>query len=185
MGIFTCISGVVRFRDRVYKVINRAHTKKEPQGKLLREMNKIIKKVSSDIDTMSFNTAISALMVYTNLLTAMEEDIPYQALETLALLVSPFAPHLAEECWSILGHKDSLAYHAWPTYDEQLCVDSTAVIGIQINGKVRATIEMEKAISESDAIDLAKQNAQVMKYIQDKPFKKVIYVPGRILNFIV
>ena len=177
---------MVRFRDRVYKVINRPSTNKAPDDKLLREINKITKKVTNDIETMSFNTAISALMVYTNLLTSLDSsEIPKVALETLVLLVSPFAPHLAEECWSILGHSTSLAYHPWPSYDEKLCEDTTAVIGIQINGKVRATIEMEKAFTEKDASDLALQNAQVIKWIQDKPIKKIIYVPGRILNFIV
>lgn len=179
------LSGVVRFRDRVFNVVNRPLSLKPPNDKVLREMNKVIKKVTTDIEAMSFNTVISALMIYTTYLQSLDVEIPKVAVETLVLLLSPFAPHIAEECWSLLGHKESLAWHPWPTYDEKLCEDSTVVIAIQVNGKTRATIEMDKTISQPEAITLALQQNSVAKQVQDKSIKKTIFVPGKILNFIV
>merc|ERR1712100_203669 len=85
-----------------------------------RLLHKTMKKVTGDIDSMDFNTAISALMVFTNHLQSLKEDVPLEAAEKLALMVSPFAPHLGEECWSILGHDESLAYNACVEYDEAL-----------------------------------------------------------------
>jgi leucyl-tRNA synthetase len=183
------LAGVVRFRDRIYNiVVNQAKliTDKPPEGKLIREMNKIIKKVTLDIDNLSFNTAISALMIYSTFLNTLEEpEVSRQMIETLVLLVSPFAPHLAEECWQILGHSESLALHPWPIYNEELCVDEKLVIAIQVNGKTRATVEMDRSISEADASALALSQGQVAKHTQNKQIKKTIYVPGKILNFIV
>ena len=215
------LSGVVRFRDRVYNVITSssassvaasgpavgstgttlastattttttAGSSETPKNndnlKLIKEMNKIIKKVTNDIDNMNFNTAISALMIYTNTLTSIEDKsiIPLIALETLVLLIAPFAPHLAEECWSLLGHTHSLTYQKWPIYDESMCIDNTAVIAIQINGKTRGTIEVEKSLSQEDISTQALSQPIIIKYTTDKVIKKTIYVPGKILNYIV
>ena len=213
------LSGVVRFRDRVYNVITSSSSSSSATAlgsagagitgastatttttgssakpnnnnsdlKLMKEMNKIIKKVTNDIDNMNFNTAISALMIYTNTLTSIEDKstIPLIALETLVLLIAPFAPHLAEECWSLLGHTTSLTYTKWPIYDEAMCIDNTAVIAIQINGKTRGTIEVEKSLSQEDISTQALLQPTIIKYTTDKVIKKTIYVPGKILNYIV
>ncbi|CAM9504556.1 unnamed protein product [Discosporangium mesarthrocarpum] len=106
---------------------------------------------------MSFNTAISALMVFSNHLSALESP-PAEALEALVLMVSPFAPHLAEECWRLLGKGSTgleLAYEPWVEWDEALCESSTVTMGVQVNGKVRAELELPKDATEAEARSLA------------------------------
>eukprot|EP01041_Mallomonas_annulata_P009860 gene9860-20507_t len=179
------ISGVVRFRDRVIALVARGVSKDKASEPLVREMHKTIKKVTGDLDRMAFNTAISNMMIYTNTLLALTEPAPRDALETLILLLSPFAPHVAEECWSILGHKQSLAYHPWPIYDENLCEDTIAIVAIQINGKMRGKMEIDKTMVEKDALAEALQQSSVSKFTDGVEIKKVIYVPGRIINIIV
>lgn len=147
-------------------------------------MHKIMKKVSQDIDKMAFNTAISNMMIYSSTLAALEKP-PRQAVEVLILLLAPFAPHVAEEAWEMLGHKRCISLSPWPVYDEALCVDTTAMVGIQINGKIRGKLEMDKTLSQEDAIALAREVALVNKYLEGKEIKKVVYVAGRILNIIV
>ena len=181
------LQGVVRFRDRVYSLVNGEIHDGPVEGALLREMHKTIKKVTADIASMNFNTAISCLMIFTNTLTAIKGPVPREALRTLVHLLSPFAPHLAEECWMQLGYSNDLGitYQLWPQYEEDLCVDTTAVIAIQINGKVRAKVEMEKDLPENEAVTLALQQQGVTKFTDGKVIKKTIYVPGRILNLVV
>ena len=179
------LSGVVRFRDRVFSLVTNVSSKKPADGTILKDMHKTIKKVTKDIDALAFNTAISTMMVFTNSLIALGPDAPQEAIEILLRLLSPIAPHVAEEGWSILGHKDSIALEDWPVYDEVLCVDTTATIAIQVNGKMRTTIEMEVGIKESDAIDLAMNEPLVTKYTNNLAIKKVIYVPGKVLNIVV
>mmetsp|Transcript_21706 Transcript_21706/g.35057 ORF Transcript_21706/g.35057 Transcript_21706/m.35057 type:complete len:246 (+) Transcript_21706:3-740(+) len=191
------VAGVVRFRDKVHSVVS--HPKIEELAEenwseeLRKTMHKTIQKVTKDIESLSFNTAISALMVYTNTLqSAAKPDkngeipaLPKKAVETLTLLASPFAPHLGEECWSLLGHEDSLAYFPWPTYDEKQCVDSTVKIGVQVNGKKRGEMEIEKDASEETAKEMALALPRVAELTQGKELKKFIYRPGKIVNVVV
>eukprot|EP00540_Astrosyne_radiata_P003351 CAMPEP_0116848240 /NCGR_PEP_ID=MMETSP0418-20121206/14884_1 /TAXON_ID=1158023 /ORGANISM="Astrosyne radiata, Strain 13vi08-1A" /LENGTH=113 /DNA_ID=CAMNT_0004479783 /DNA_START=30 /DNA_END=368 /DNA_ORIENTATION=+ len=111
-----------------------------------------MKKVTEDIESMAFNTAISALMVLSNHLQGLKDKVPREAAEKLALMVSPFAPHLGEECWSLLGHEDSLAYEPWVEYDEALCIDNTVTMGVQVNGKARGQIEIVKDADQEAAV---------------------------------
>lgn len=181
------LSGVVRFRDRVFNLVNGPISEAAPEGAIERDMHKTIKKVTQDIESLGFNTAISALMIFTNSLVALKGPVPRRALEVLIHLLSPFAPHVAEESWQLLGKTSArgLSHEPWPQYVEALCTDSTAVVAIQINGKVRAKVEMEKDLSEPDAISIALQQQGVTKFMEGKPIKKSIYVPGRILNIVV
>ncbi len=177
------IQGVVRFRDRVYTVCTRpvVDTIDEATKRLV---HKTIKKVTSDIETMGFNTAITAMMVLTNHLMSMKE-VPRFAAETLTLLVSPMAPHLGEELWSKLGHDDTLAYEPWPQYDESLCIDDTVEIGVQVNGRTRGTVELARSASSDQARAAALAVESVAKHVEGKDLKKFIYVPQRIINFVV
>ena len=182
------LSGVVRFRDRVFSLVSAGPSSgaAAPEGELLREMHKTIKKVTQDIEKMAFNTAISNLMVFSNTLRDLDGPPPRQALENLVLLLSPFAPHVAEEAWQLLGHKGKcIALETWPVFDESLCVDTTAVVAIQVNGKVRGKMEIEKTLSEADAISLAKEQPSVLKFMDGMQIKKTVYVPGKILNIVV
>lgn len=184
------LAGVVRFRDRVFSLVNRPLSSEPLEGNLLREMHKTIKKVTQDIERMAFNTAISSLMIFSNTLSALDGPVPREAVESLVLLLSPFAPHVAEEAWEILGKfkgdaKSCISRTPWPIYDESLCIDTTAVVAIQVNGKVRGKIEMEKTLEESAAVKLAQEQATVNKFLEGKQVKKVVYVPGKILNIVV
>jgi leucyl-tRNA synthetase len=133
---------------------------------------------------MAFNTAISALMVLTNHLQSLKANVPVEAAEKLALMVSPFAPHLGEECWSMLGHEGSLAYQDWVEFDETLCVDDTVTMGVQVNGKARGEITVAKDASQDVAMAVAKDVERVQAQLDGKDIKKIIYVPGRILNIV-
>jgi leucyl-tRNA synthetase len=179
------LAGVVRFRERVFSLISRPIIDDAPTNEVLREMHKTIKKVTGDIDNLGFNTAISAMMVYSSTLASLEGPIPRAALENLILLLAPFAPHVAEECWERLGHEVSLAYHPWPQFDEALCIDTTAKIAVQINGKVRATLDLEIDVTQDAAVAKANELPSVTKFTEGKDVKKIIYVPGRILNIVV
>merc|ERR1712176_955878 len=119
------VAGVVRFQNKVYKVMCSAakNTEIAMDDNTRKIMHKTMKKVTEDIDSMSFNTAISTIMVFVNHLQSLKENVPVEALENLALMLSPFAPHLGEECWSVIGKDESLAYHPWVEYDEKFCVD--------------------------------------------------------------
>jgi len=183
------VSGVVRFRNKVYSLTRHEHLGDLMEDDTQKLLHKTMKKVSEDIDSMSFNTAIAALMVLTNHLAALEAP-PRAAVEKLVLMVSPFAPHLGEECWSLLrGGETSatatLAYEPWVTWDESLCVDDVAELGVQVNGKKRGSVELSKTSSEEDAKDAALEVPSVKKFVDGKPIKRIIYVPGRILNIIV
>eukprot|EP00526_Cylindrotheca_closterium_P000066 CAMPEP_0113609928 /NCGR_PEP_ID=MMETSP0017_2-20120614/4750_1 /TAXON_ID=2856 /ORGANISM="Cylindrotheca closterium" /LENGTH=865 /DNA_ID=CAMNT_0000518773 /DNA_START=160 /DNA_END=2757 /DNA_ORIENTATION=+ /assembly_acc=CAM_ASM_000147 len=180
------VSGVVRFQNKLYNVVKMAAENKatEMDEETTRLLHKTMKKVTEDIDSMSFNTAISAMMVLTNHLQSLKEAVPLEAAEKLALMVSPFAPHLGEECWSILGNEESLAYHPWVEFDEGLCIDDTITMGVQVNGKARGEITIPADADEATAVAAAKEVDRVNAQIDGKDVKKIIYVPGRILNFI-
>ena len=180
------VAGIVRFQNKVYSVVNTAaeHKCTDMDEETTKIMHKTMKKVTEDIDSMSFNTAISALMVYSNHLQSLKDKIPVEAAENLALMVSPFGPHLGEECWSILGHTKSLAYHKWVEYDEELCVDNTVTMGVQVNGKVRGEIEIPKDADQSLAMEEAMKQSRVASQLDGKDIKKIVYVPSRILNIV-
>ena len=180
------VAGVVRFQNKLYNVVNTAVQSKtaEMDEETTRLLHKTMKKVTEDIDSMSFNTAISAMMVLTNHLQSLKENVPLEAVEKLVLMVSPFAPHLGEECWSILGHTESLAYHPWVEFDEELCVDNEITMGVQVNGKARGEITIPADADEDTAVAAAKDINRVQAQLEGKDVKKIIYVPGRILNII-
>lgn len=183
------VAGVVRFRDRVYNLVKEAAMHADVSNAVAsdntkRLLHKTMKKVTEDIEAMAFNTAISALMVLTNHLQSLKDTVPPDAAEKLALMVSPFTPHLGEECWSLLGHNESLAYHPWVEWDESLCIDSTVKIGVQVNGKVRGEIEIAKDASQELAVQESMRQERVAFFLEGKAVKKVIYVPGRILNIV-
>jgi leucyl-tRNA synthetase len=177
--------GVVRFRDKVFNLVSAGVSDDALSDAQMREMHKTIKKVTKDIELLSFNTAISQMMVFTNYLRDIGSKSPREALEVLVLLVSPFAPHVAEECWALLGHKKSLSSAPWPTYKEELCVDSVVTVAIQVNGKVRGTVDVEKTLSESAILELALTLPGVTKFTSGLDVKKIVYVQGKILNIVV
>mmetsp|Transcript_21154 Transcript_21154/g.29626 ORF Transcript_21154/g.29626 Transcript_21154/m.29626 type:complete len:964 (-) Transcript_21154:74-2965(-) len=181
------VAGVVRFQNKMYNVVKAALSSSDDVNmtkETTKLMHKTMKKVSEDMENMSFNTAISAMMIFTNHLQSLKDKVPKEAVENLTLMLSPFAPHLAEECWNMLGHENSLAYHPWVEFDESLCVDDTVTMGVQVNGKVRGQIEIAKNADQDTAMEAAMGQERVLAQVDGKDIKKVIFVPGKILNIV-
>jgi len=177
------IQGVVRFRERMWTVCGRPITE-DCDSALRRAVHKTIKKVTEDIERLAFNTAISALMTLTNQLVGLD-PVPREAAEALALLVSPFAPHVGEELWMMLGHTQSLTHHPWPSYQPELCIDDQVEMGVQVNGRTRGTVTLPRDADAEAAQAAAMALGSVSKHLQGKQIRKFVYVPGRIINFVV
>jgi leucyl-tRNA synthetase len=188
------VDGVYRFLGRVWRMIvdERADeptlssvvqdiAPTEEQDRLL---HKTIKAVTDDIEKLSFNTAISRMMEFTNAFTTADTR-PRSAMEPFVLLLAPFAPHIAEELWSILGHKESLAYAPWPNYDEAKLIESEIEIPVQINGKVRAKLRIPPDATKEAIQATAESNPQVRTQLAGKSIVKVVVVPGKMVNFVV
>jgi leucyl-tRNA synthetase len=178
------IQGVRRFLDRAYTVGTRAPSNAPPEDALLRTLHRTIRKVGDDIAALRFNTAISALMQLVNELYPLESP-PRFALETLALLVHPFAPHLGEELWQKLGHPPSVQRAPWPSHDPALCVDAVLEIPVQVNGKVRGRVKVAADATEAEVIAAALSDEGVKRHLEGKPVVKQQYVAGRILTIVV
>ena len=148
-----------------------------------RLLHATVKKVTGDLESFNFNTAISAMMIFLNDFSKLEK-VPRPAAETFVLLLSPFAPHLCEELWSMLGHKETLAYEPWPTWDEALLKVDEIEILVQVLGKPKARLMMPVGIAQDEAEKLALANEDVQKAIAGKTVRKVIFVPGRLLNIV-
>jgi leucyl-tRNA synthetase len=140
--------------------------------------------VTDDIEAMRFNTAISAMMVLTNELMRLDA-VPTGPLEALAQLLHPFAPHLGEEVWEMLGRSPSIQNQPWPVYDPALCEDEEVEVPVQVNGKVRGRITLPKDATEDQALAAARSLPNVAAQLVDKPLRKTIWVPGKILNLIL
>lgn len=149
----------------------------------LRALHRLIAKVSDDTPALRFNTAIAAMMEFMNA-TKKWDTRPRAVLEPFALLLAPYAPHMAEECWQRCGHEESLTYEAWPALDESLLVESTVQLPVQVNGKMRGTVEVAADVDEGGAVAAARELATVAKQLDGKDVVKVIFRAGRILNLI-
>ena len=184
------IEGVYRFLARVWKLIvddknqisSKIHSGKASLDEL-KLLHQTIKKITDCLEKLRFNTAISQMMVFLNEISNLE--VCKKSMESFVLILSPFAPHLCEELWERLGHKSSLAYQTWPSYDEKHTKVNEVKIPIQINGKVRDQIQVDLDISEEKIVSLAKNSAKIKKYLCDKSIKKVIFVKRKILNLVV
>jgi len=152
----------------------------------LKVLHEAIKKVTDDIENMRFNTAISALMIFTNEARQWEE-LPSEIAKPFVKLLSPFAPHIAEELWSYLGSDQTIAYEKWPELKEEYLVEDTISYPIQVNGKVRANIEIsaDKAKDKEFVISVAKEQENIQKYLDGSTIVKEIFVPERIINFVI
>jgi leucyl-tRNA synthetase len=180
------VKGVYNFLNRSFRFFSDPNNIFEGKEDLEVEklLHKTIKKVTEDIEELKFNTAISQLMIFINL-CYKKGKVTKKTAKIFSLLVSPYAPHLGEELWEILGEKKSLAYESWPTFDGELAKDDLITIAVQIMGKTRATLDVSADISKEEFIALAKEDPKIAKFLQDSEILKEIWVPGRILNFVV
>lgn len=188
------VSGVRNFLDRVWRMIVSQDPEKtelheavqdvEPTEEQNRVLHKTIKATTEDIKALSFNTAIARMMECANFFS--RQDVrPKSAMKTFVLLVSPFAPHLAEELWQLLGASTTLAYEPWPTWDENALRESAVVVPVQINGKVRARIEVA-ADADAQAMEAAAlADEKIAAAVEGKTIVKKIIVPGKMVNLVV
>lgn len=177
------MTGINRFIEKIWKLFDNFDNEK-PENQELKSLNKTIKKVGDDLAELRFNTAISTLMVLVNELTENKSSHK-DTLETLTILLAPFAPHLAEELWAKLGNKTSVHLEPWPKYDPKMIEDEIVTIVIQVNGKVRANIKLNKNSTQKDVEAAAFAEENVKKFVGSEKPKKVIYIPGKILNIVV
>jgi leucyl-tRNA synthetase len=183
------IEGVRRFLDRLWNVATGPLTD-DPSAyddATRRLVHKTVQKVTRDVETMHFNTAISAMMILVRHLGSLPA-VPRDAALRVALIVSPFAPHLGEEIWQRIhppGAVGSLAHESWPEFDPALVRDDVVEIGVQVNGKLRGTITIPVDADESVAREMALAEPRVKKHLEGKTINKFIYVKGKITSFIV
>lgn len=184
------LAGSRRFLDRVWRLFiddedqlrDRITTVND--HRLDKIYNQTVKKVTDDFEALHFNTGISQLMVFVN--EAYKVDaLPVEYVEGFVKLLAPIAPHMMAEIWEKLGHAETLTYAAWPTYDEKFLVDDTVEVIVQVNGKLRAKLQVAKDIDKDTLQDLALNDENVLKFTEGKNIVKVIVVPGKIVNIVV
>lgn len=188
------MGGAHRFLQRIWTLVQEYD---ETDGgtadseELRRLIHKTIKKVSADLRDLSFNTAIAALMECVNELYRIKAEDNYQAtewqwtLETLLQLLAPFAPHISEELWEQLGHDESIHMSEWPRHDEKYLVEDSVTLAIQVNGKLRGEVEVSKDAAEAEAVAAAQSVEKVAGYLEGQTIRKTIYVPSKLVNFVI
>ncbi|UHA62154.1 leucine--tRNA ligase [Metabacillus litoralis] len=185
----TGLDGARRFLDRVWRLFIEENGELSPKvvdeasDALERVYHQTVKKVSEDLEGLRFNTAISQLMVFIN--EAYKQTVlPKEYVEGVVKLLSPIAPHLAEELWSKLGHSSTISYEAWPTFDEAKLVENEVEIVVQVNGKVRAKLLVAKDVTKEQLEQIALEDDRVKEHVEGKTIRKVIAVPGKLVNIV-
>ncbi len=177
------ISGTRRFLDRLFASVQSMSTDGEPDHSVMRKLHQTIRKVGEDVSRLSYNTAVAAMMEYMNVLRKGERTPHRDEVVPLITLVSPFAPHIAEELWEQTGGTGSVFDAAWPRFDPSLAAEDSIELVVQVNGKVRAKITVPRDIAEEAAVVAALADPTVAKFVSGAP-KKIIFVRGRLLNIV-
>jgi leucyl-tRNA synthetase len=177
------IIGSRRFLEKVWKTCQKAKLSKKSDVNVEKLLHKTIKKVTEDIETLSFNTAISSMMVFVNELE--KGEISQKDFKLFLQILSPFAPHIADELWHGLGEKKSIHVSKWPTWDKKKLVDDLITIVIQVNGKVRSEMKILAGLGEESIKKTAVEDTAIQSWVSGKEIKRVIYVPGRLVNIVV
>jgi leucyl-tRNA synthetase len=172
------------FVDEGTGALNAALTDGAADEAALRALHKTIKRVTTELEQLKLNTAIAAIFDFVNAMTPMVRR-PRAVLETFVLLLSPFAPHQAEELWERLGHEESLAFEPWPTYEDRLARDEEIEVAVQVCGKIKARVMIATDTDEKTLEAVAMKNEKVRAAIEGKAIQKVIVVKGRLVNIIV
>ena len=188
------VNGVYNFLGRAWRMIvderaefpqlNELLTDEQPTDEQLKTLHKTIKAVTEDVEKLSFNTAIARMMEFVNFFTK-EDSRPKACVEPFVVLLSPFAPHIAEELWHLLGHEKTLTYEPWPEHDESVLVESTVEIPVQIGGKVRAKIQVAADADKQTIESAALAEPKVQDFLAEKNVQKIVVVPGRMVNIVV
>jgi leucyl-tRNA synthetase len=183
------LDGARRFLDRVWRLLVEedgslsSKVTDAPNSDLDKTYNQTVKKVTEDYEGLRFNTGISQLMVFIN--DAYKADtLPKNYVEGFIKMLAPIAPHMTEELWSKLGHEGTLSYEAWPTFDESKLVDNEVEIVLQVNGKVKAKVMIPRDMNKEDLEKIAMENDEIKSQIEGKTIRKVIAVPGKLVNIV-
>jgi len=188
------ITGISRFLDKVWQLAHEAALEApglrpglvgpELPVAVARKLHQTIRKVTADTERLDYNTAIAAMMEYVNALREAGCAVR-DAVEPLVVMLAPYAPHLAEELWTVLGHDRSIFEASWPGYDERLATAGDVEVVVQVNGKVRGRVTVSPGASEAQVVALALADESVKKFVDGKSVRKTIYVPDRLLNLVV
>ena len=176
------ITGIAKFLNKVFNIAQ----KPEGESSLadIKSVHKTLKSVTEDLDNFKFNTAISRMMEMSNTISS-SNTLNKDCRNIILKMISPFAPHLGEELWSLSGNKESVFNSSWPVFNEEFVIDSEIEIGVQVNGKLRGSILIAKDLDKECVLSKAKENDNVRKYVSKENLVKEIYVPGKIINFVV
>ena len=184
------LEGIYRFLGRVWRLFMTAEnqlvpgiTERAANPQELKRLHHVIKKVTDDLENIRLNTAISALMIFVNE-TTKDENRSKEMLEKFLLILAPFAPHMAEELWEKLGHKTTLAYELWPTYEAKYLEEDEFEMAVLIGGKVRTKLMISKGLSDDQVRSLALADEKVKPWVEGREIVKVIVVPGRTINIV-
>ena len=182
------ISVVRRFLDRLWaSVVTAISIENSPHAdspEVMRKLHQTIKKVGEDLPRLSYNTAVAAMMEYMNVLRRGERTPRREEVEPVVQLVAPFAPHIAEELWERLGHEGSVFDAGWPSFDPALATEEMIEVAVQVNGKLRGRMRVARDIGQGEVLELAMADRSIAKFVNGSP-KKIIFVPGRLLNIVV
>jgi leucyl-tRNA synthetase len=189
------VIGSRRFLERIYNLISNfkfqiSNLKGKTEIKIQNSeldaiLHKTIKKVSEDIEAMRFNTAVSALMILINAFTEKQENLTKDNIKNLLLILSPFAPHLAEELWEVMKFKGMACQQAWPKFDEKLIVSEKVLLIVQVNGKVRDKIEANSGLLQADAEKLVNESEKIKVHLEGKQIRKIIYIKDKLINIVI
>ena len=181
------IAGPRRFLDKVWAMVGVAAADESttvPLHSVLTKWHQTIKKVTTDMEGLDYNTAIAAMMELVNKLRD-EHSNDRQVVESLVVMIAPFAPHFAEECWERLGHDTSVFHARWPEWDEALVVEDQVEVVIQVSGKTRGRVSVPRDAEQGAVVAAAQQDAAVRRFTEGKELRKVVYVPNRLLNLVI
>jgi leucyl-tRNA synthetase len=185
------ISGIVRFLQRVWRAVideetGEARVIDEPAPEELRRAaHRTVAAMRDDIEGLRFNTAIAALMELSHDLATEDQGAPREIAEMVVLALAPFAPHMSEELWERLGHSESLVHEDYPVADAALLVSETSSVAVQVNGKLRGVVEVPAGADQETAEAAARAEPRVAAALEGKTVRRVVYVPDRLINFVV
>jgi leucyl-tRNA synthetase len=179
------MKGCYRFLEKTWKLVSGSEPSRESSQEIINALHKLNKKVDEDVEDAKFNTIIAAFMEFINLCQENKGKVGRDSTERFLVLLSPFAPHVAEELWQRLGHEESIFQQKWPKAEAEFLKEESMTLIIQVNGRVRDRVAVKVDVSEEEARKLAISREKVKNWISGKKIKKVIFVPGRLINIVI
>jgi len=179
------VKGVLRFLEKFWKLALGCDKNQKSSQETLKAIHKLNKKIDRDLEKIKFNTVIAAFMEFTNFALSQKERVGGDVMKRALIMLAPFAPHITEELWHQLGFEDSVHQQAWPKYDPKLIKEEMTTLIVQVNGKVRDRVKVEASIAEEKAKEVALSREKIKKRIEGKEIKKIVFVPGKLINIVI